>query len=92
MRFVGEHDLSTLDLIEASFDAIGEPYRLVIIDLTDCAFIDAIVIGRVLSHRSGQGELRLLVPASGPVSRLVEVIDLPHRVPLYRSLDGALTA
>ncbi len=92
MYFVGEHDVTTVDLIKASFDAIGQPYRLVVVDLTDCAFIEAIAIGTILSHRNGHGELRLLVPTSGPVSRLVEVIDLAHRIPLYWSLDDALAS
>ena len=91
MRLLGEHDLNTLDLVEASFDAIGQPYRLLVVDLTDARFIEAAILGRIVAHAGDDGELRLLVPTLGPVHRVVELLEVANRLPVFWSLHDALS-
>ena len=71
------------------------PRRALLLDLSDCGFLDstglhAIIDARTAIHEAG-GRLAVCCPPSGPVARVIEVA-LPGMLELYPTRDAALRA
>lgn len=90
-----EIDITTADqlrlvLLEAA--SAGPP--MVVVDMTRTVFCDASGLHVLLrAHKraaSKGGELRLVAPGDGAVSRVVRLTCLDHLIPCFSSLAGAL--
>ena len=79
----GEHDVATCEAVRV---ALAPLYGVVLLDLVDCSFVDATVMGAVLDKvdsldRLGYRlELRL-APGPSAVTRLLEVLEIDARIP-----------
>jgi len=90
----GEHDLSTIPLLQPAFEqAIA--HSNVLVDLSDCAFIDCTVIAllmRAANAVQARGEQLALVipPEQRHVSRAAAMTGLSEFFGVYSSRDTAL--
>ncbi len=98
LRLAGEFDIDTVPEIDRFLRRrLGPLYqrRSLVIDLRDVTFVDSTFIGFVVrlvgEARRGRGELVLAQPV-GRVRSLLCVVGLPNLVPVYESLDEALSA
>jgi anti-sigma B factor antagonist len=89
----GEVDLATADrLREGLRSALGSD-RPVIVDLSDCNFIDSIGLSVLIdaahrAERSGRVELGIASP-SASVRRLIELTQLESLIPVFDSTADA---
>lgn len=97
----GEHDLFTAPLIAAETDGIWPGCRVAIVDLTQATLIDCRLVAWLLRTqealtRDGGGVLRVVHPETpngdGAVARMVDALDLRHRLACYPTLEAALRA
>ena len=92
----GEHDISTSESLEQAF-AQAAANSNVLVDLTDCTFIDSTVITVLIrtaeAVKAGGEQLVLVIPpAQRAIARVAEMTGLGHLMPLYDSRDAALAA
>jgi anti-anti-sigma factor len=86
----GEHDASTSDGIGAAFARVNGN---LLVDLSECDFIDSTVIGRLLEkyedlRREGH-RLELVVPPGKlNVRRVIEVIGLRTLITVHDAMPG----
>jgi len=70
-------------------DALG-----LVLDLGECRYLDSAAIEVVFDMarrmRRRRQDLRLVVPLSSPLKRVLELTDVASAAPLYESLDSAL--
>jgi anti-sigma B factor antagonist len=68
----------------------------IVVDMTRTRFCDSAglnVLARAHTQALAEGgELRLVIPAGGTVSRIFTLTGLDRVIPLFGSLDGALVA
>ena len=91
----GEHDLAGKDELSAALGHACAVEPLVVVDLSECTFIDSTVIAALVSSYALVGEegrrLALLIPQTdGIVARTAELSGLRALVPTFASLDEAL--
>jgi anti-anti-sigma factor len=76
-------------------EAIGGEGALVL-DLTETRYLDSAGIDMLfrLGERLRQRRARLVlvIPSSSPLTRLVEIVGLPHSTPVRETLEQALAA
>lgn len=97
----GELDLSTAPQLERQLDqAIASPKAAVLIDLTDCTFIDSTGIALVVrawqrvdaaAGNGGEGAL-VLCCQNEQVRRVLEVTGLEHSLRVFQTRDEAAAA
>jgi anti-sigma B factor antagonist len=97
----GELDLSTATQLEAPLeDAVSSPAAAVLIDLTDCTFIDSTGIALVVrawqrvdasAGNGGEGGL-VLCCQNEQVRRVLEVTGLEHSLRVFATRDEAIAA
>ena len=97
----GELDLSTATQIEEPLeDAVSSPAAAVLIDLTDCTFIDSTGIALVVrawqrvdasAGNGGEGGL-VLCCQNEQVRRVLEVTGLEHSLRVFETRDEAVAA
>jgi anti-anti-sigma factor len=91
----GEHDLSSAPELAAALEA-ARPWPRVLIDLSECAFMDSTVLARLLSAHRMQVEhgerLELVLPSepASSVPRLAKLSRVDILVPIHESLTHAL--
>jgi anti-sigma B factor antagonist len=90
----GELDLSNYERLEAAFwlGLLDSSARRVIVDLSECAFIDSTGVMTLLrAYRSAQkdGAPLLICGATGQVLRVLEITGLAEAIPLLSSRPGA---
>ncbi len=95
----GELDLSTAPELEPPLeDAIAAGDASVLIDLTECEFIDSTGIALIVRawqrlDRNGDGGGRVVIcGASDQVRRVLEITGLELSIPLHGTRDEALAA
>jgi anti-anti-sigma factor len=93
----GEHDLGHHEGLKSvlSRAAIRAPY--VIMDLAECAFIDATTVALMLHTnnvmgKAGGGFAVVIPPQLGPVSRVAELVRLAEMLSIHPSLESALAS
>jgi anti-sigma B factor antagonist len=92
LRLIGEHDLSTVPAITESFSLIAASGTTVVADLSEASFIDSSVIGTLISH-TGPGEHLLLVaPSASPARKLLNLVGVRARVPIFETHEEAMRA
>src|SRR3954463_16134322 len=90
----GEHDLSTIPLLQPAFEQ-ATAHSNVLVDLSDCAFIDSTVIAllvrapRAVQERGEQLAL-VIPPEQRHVSRAAAMTGLTEFFGVYSSRDTAL--
>lgn len=97
----GELDLSTAPKLEGPLDeAIREGNAAVLVDLSECEFIDSTGIALIVRawqrldrSAEGDGEGRVVICShNDQVRRVMEITGLELSIPLHSSRDEALSA
>jgi anti-anti-sigma factor len=78
VRLGGEHDLATVVELRDILRGIDGH---VLVDLSDCLFIDSSVIATLISEagerRTRNERLELVVPSNGLIGRTLEIVGIP---------------
>jgi len=94
VRVRGELDQATSPALEDALTKAASGHN-VVLDLTDCSFIDSSAIRVVLAGarhvEEGGGGMSLVVPAAG-VLRALEIANVQARVSIHPSVDAATAA
>jgi anti-anti-sigma factor len=92
----GEVDMTNAAYLrEQLLDSMPNDALTLIIDITDCRYLDSAAIevlfdlSRRLARR--RQELRLVMPPSSPLRRVIELTEVGTAAPVYESLDSALS-
>jgi anti-sigma B factor antagonist len=96
VSLVGEHDLADYEALRHALDLAAARRRHLIVDLTGCEFIDSTVVSLLL-HAQGEivsdgGRFALVVPPSGPVCRVAEVMHFAGMFPMMHGTCAAAVA
>jgi anti-anti-sigma factor len=89
----GEHDVSTKEAVGVTMALAGE-YRYVLVDLTECTFVDSMLVGAIVSGaaqaRERGGRLELAVtPGRDAVRRSLEIMGIDDLFAVHDSrADG----
>jgi anti-sigma B factor antagonist len=87
----GKLDLYTAPEFERALDLNGDAGGRVVVDLSECTFLDSTALGILVQANRRIGSNALLVVASGgEVRRAFEVSGLDSRLVLHPSLESAL--
>lgn len=89
----GELDLYTAPEFEQAVPSLNGNDERVVVDLSECTFIDSTGLGILVQADRGVGRGALLIVATGlEVLRAFEVSGLDRRLALHPTLDSALSA
>jgi anti-anti-sigma factor len=76
-------------------DSMPNDALTLVIDISHCRYLDSAAIEVLfdLSRRLGRRrqELRLVMPPSSPLKRVIELTDVGTAAPVHDSLDSALS-
>jgi len=91
-----EIDVTTVEKFRAVLRTAADGHATVVVDLTGNRYCDSCGL-RVLeaAHRRALdegGELRLVLPARGSITRVLAITGLNRRIPCFTGLDQALAA
>jgi anti-anti-sigma factor len=97
VSLVGEHDLGEHDQIKGAFARAAVTARNVMVDLTECAFIDSTVIALLLGAQSSiaqnGGRMAVALPVEpNAVTRLAELVRMGDLLPTYGTREAALAS
>jgi anti-anti-sigma factor len=92
----GEVDMTNAAYLrEQVLDSIPNDALTLVIDISDCRYLDSAAIEVLfdLSRRLGRRrqELRLVMPPSSPLKRVIELTEVNSAAPVHDSLDSALS-
>lgn len=95
----GELDMDTAPQLERQLeDALAEPGASILLDLSDCEFIDSTGIALIVRawqrlEEDGQGSGRRLALCciNHQVRRLLDVTGIGESIPMHEGRDAALT-
>jgi anti-anti-sigma factor len=88
----GDVDLSTSERFGAMLQRLArEPGGPVVVDLTECVFIDSSGLAAIL-HAAGRREAFSIVGGNGPPSDVLRMTGVDQTIPVYATLDEALVA
>jgi anti-anti-sigma factor len=92
----GEIDMTNAAYLrEQLLDSLPNDALALVIDITACRYLDSAAIEVLfdLSRRLGRRrqELRLVMPPSSPLKRVIELTEIGSAAPVYESLDTALS-
>jgi len=96
ISLVGDHDLAEDEPLRQALDLAAARRHHLIVDLTECTFIDSTVVSLLL-HAQGEivsdgGCFALLLPPIGPVRRVAEVMHFASMFPLHDTRAAAMAA
>jgi anti-anti-sigma factor len=98
VRVAGEVDMSHEEELRAELrNAVGADPKKIVVDLTECGFIDSSAVRALLLSReaqqSEQGSERLAVAASGQqILRILSVMGVDRVIPIRASVEEAAAA
>ena len=92
----GEIDMTNAAYLrEQLLDSMPNDALALVIDISACRYLDSAAIEVLfdLSRRLGRRrqELRLVMPPSSPLKRVIELTEVGSAAPVYESLDTALS-
>ena len=94
VSLVGEHDLAGLEPLQEALAAATRRHRHVLVDLSDCVFLDSSVISVLLhaqDHLGSDSTFALIVPITSTLTaRVLRVMRLDQTVRICASLEEAL--
>jgi anti-anti-sigma factor len=92
----GEIDMTNAAYLrEQLLESTPNDALALVIDITGCRYLDSAAIevlfdlSRRLERR--RQELRLVMPQSSPLKRVIELTEIASAAPVYESLDAALS-
>src|SRR3954451_9293804 len=93
VALIGEHDLGHYEDLAAVLARAAVRAPNVVVDLTNCAFVDSTTISLLLNTYAfvtgaGGGLSVVIAPGSGPVAHLAELVQLDEILSVYPSLDA----
>lgn len=94
IRAVGELDMSSApSLTAAAKDAIGDGYRLLLLDLSGLSFLDSTGLSALLAiHRKAEardGHAAIIAPSANAL-RVLEMLGVEQVLNIYESVDDAV--
>jgi anti-anti-sigma factor len=94
-RLTGEVDMTNAGLVrDRLLDAVPNDVLALVVDLGGCRYLDSAGIEVIfdLSRRlrRRRQELRLVVPESSPLGRVLELTEVDSVAPVHPSLESAL--
>ena len=96
LRLLGDHDASTIATLEQALDAAILDDAAVIVDLSECTFLDSAsvaVLFRARQRAAGGRLVAVIDPGSAmAASRLLDLVRFSSVVPVYDSRDDAARA
>jgi len=97
LRLRGEHDVATVDTLDAQLEAVFLHGADVVVDLSDAVFIDSSIVGAIFRglHAARTEERGALVVSAPPGSFARRVFDqagLSDAVPLFDNRRAALAS
>jgi anti-sigma B factor antagonist len=96
VRVEGEVDLSSVDALSAEVErAIGDESPQLVIDLSDCGFIDSSVLALFVELRkrlNSTARSRFAVVADGQPLQVIQTTQLDREIPVFSSPDDAVQA
>jgi anti-anti-sigma factor len=97
VEFVGEHDLGQYAPIREALRLASARRRHVLVDLSNCAFIDSTVVGLLLVAQdevtSDGGRFALILPhLPSPVAKAAQMMGLVEMFETYSKLEDALAS
>lgn len=93
MSVLGELDLGTHERLSEELTEAAGGKEPIVVDLTECEFIDSSGVRALLLGLRAAGEGRLSIAGPSPqVQRLLEMTGLGKAVPVHGSLQAALDA
>ena len=92
----GEIDMTNAAYLrEQLLDSMPNDALALVIDISACRYLDSAAIEVIfdLSRRLARRrqELRLVMPPSSPLKRVIELTEIRTAAPVYESLDTALS-
>jgi len=96
IRVEGEVDLSSVDRLRGEAErAVDSESVQVVIDLTECEFIDSSVLSLFVDLRNrlnSSARARFAVVAAGQPLHVIKTTQLDREIPVFSSLDDAVRA
>lgn len=88
----GDVDLSTSERFGALLQRLArEPGGAVVVDLTECVFIDSSGLAAIL-HAAGRRDSFSVVGGNGPPADVLRMTGVDQTFPVYATLQEALAA
>jgi anti-anti-sigma factor len=90
VSLVGEHDLATRERLDDALDRVSGS---VLVDLSECRFLDSSVIGTLVTHArrvtsDGHRFEAVVPPANTVVTRVVDVCGLRELIAVHDATPG----
>jgi len=97
LRLRGEHDLATVDTLDAQLEAVFLHGTDVVVDLSDAVFIDSSTVGAIFRGLSAarddeRGALVVSAPPGSFARRVFDQAGLSDAVPLFDNRRDALAS
>jgi len=97
VRVHGDVDMANVEGVRnALIDAFDGSDTRHIVDLSDTTFLDSVGVHLLVSIAHGlrtrRRDMRIVVPESSPVGRVLSLMDVGHVVPMYADMETALAA
>jgi anti-anti-sigma factor len=91
----GEVDMTNAGQVrDELLGSVPNDVLAVVIDLSGCRYLDSagieVVFDMARRLRRRRQELRLSLPPSSPLKRLLDLTEVASAAPVYETLDGAL--
>jgi anti-anti-sigma factor len=94
VRVAGELDPASIADLESAFAASVASRRLVV-DLSECTFLDSSAIHVLLAEagrrREGDGELVIVVPSEAGIRRPLEIAQVDRMLSIHASVADAVS-
>lgn len=97
LRLRGEHDLATVDTLDAQLEAVFLHGTDVVVDLSDAVFIDSSIVGAIFrgldtARDDERGTLVVSAPPGSFARRVFDQAGLRDAVPLFDNRRDALAS
>ena len=97
LRLRGEHDVATVDTLDAQLEAVFSHGTNVVVDLSDAVFIDSSTVGAIFrgvhtAHHDEKGTLVVSAPPGSFARRVFDQAGLGDAVPLFDNRRHALAS
>ena len=97
LRLCGEHDVATVDTLDAQLEAVFLDVANVVVDLSDAVFIDSSTVGAIFrgvrtARHGKKGTLVVSAPPGSFGRRVFDQAGLSDAVPLFDNRRDALAS
>jgi anti-anti-sigma factor len=88
----GEHDVDTAPRVRPVLSGATEGAYPVVVDLTDCSFIDSSMVAVLLGacQAVGLGRFAVVIKPGSEAARLLDLVAFSAVVPVYQSRRAAV--